>query len=117
MTAVQTCNELAPSATNSAASGQVPIPPMPLMGIFTRLAQAETICSAIGFTAGPQYPPCDDFPRTVGRGAKVSRSTLIRLLMVLIREMPWAPPFSAAAAILVMSEIFGVSLTITGVRA
>src|SRR5574341_1411763 len=85
---------------NSAASFQVAIPPMPEIGIRTRgsPATAETRCRAIGFTAGPQYPPWLDFPPTVGRGDKLSRSTPTIELIVLIRDRASAPPLTAARA-------------------
>src|SRR5580704_3544775 len=105
----------APSAMCSAASFQYPIPPIPTIGIFTALATEETRCSAIGFTAGPQYPPCDERPPTFGVGANVSRLTLITELIVLIKLTASAPARSAARATLVMSVTFGVSFTITGV--
>ena len=46
-----------------------------------------------------------------------SRSTPIRLLMVLMSETPSAPPACAACAASRMSPVFGVSLTRTGVFA
>ncbi len=56
MTAVQTCSDDAPSSRNSAASCQLEMPPMPEIGMPMPgcLAMAETMLSAIGFTAGPQ---------------------------------------------------------------
>ena len=57
MAAVQTCTLPAPSAMNSAASRQVVMPPMPLIGrprIAGVRAISETIDRAMGFTAGPQ---------------------------------------------------------------
>ena len=44
--------------------------------------------SAIGFTAGPQYPPCELLPSTFGRGSKVSRSIPVIELIVLIARKP-----------------------------
>ena len=60
MTAVQTCTPAAPIAINSAASRQFDIPPMAEIGkvfVSGALAISVTMCKAIGFTAGPQYPP------------------------------------------------------------
>ncbi len=47
---------LAPRRKNSAASCQVPTPPIPLIGtaMLGSPARLATICSAIGLTAGPQ---------------------------------------------------------------
>src|ERR1700756_4772832 len=72
---------------------------------------------AIGLTAGPQYPPCVDLPSTSGLGVRVSRSMPVIELIVLIADTASAPPRFAARAITRMSEMFGVNLTITGVRA
>src|SRR5580698_5575971 len=87
------------------------------MGKREVFATVETKCRAIGLTAGPQYPPCEDFPPTTGRGEKVARSTPISELMVLIRLTASAPPRSAAAAICATLVTLGVSFTITGIRA
>ncbi len=76
-----------------------------------------TIFNAIGFTAGPQYPPCELFPSTFGRGSRVFRSIPVIELMVLMAERPSAPARFAARAAMRMSVIFGVSPTITGVAA
>ena len=46
-----------------------------------------------------------------------SRSTPIRLLMVLMSETPSAPPSRAACAASTTSPVFGVSFTSTGVFA
>ena len=51
-----------------------------------------TRCSAIGFTAGPQYPPCAERPPTSGRGVNVSRSMPVIELIVLMAESASAPP-------------------------
>src|SRR5215471_9108941 len=117
MAAVQTWTDVAPSSMNSTASRQLAMPPMPEMGIATALATDETMCSAMGLTAGPQYPPWLPRPATAGRGAYVSRSTPTRLLKVLTRETASAPPAWAARAMWAMSVTLGVSFTITGVRA
>ena len=53
----QTCTEPAPRAMNSAASRQVVMPPMPLIGLPPASASraiSATMLSAIGLTAGPQ---------------------------------------------------------------
>ncbi len=73
--------------------------------------------SAIGFTAGPQYPPCELLPSTIGRGSKVSRFMPVIELIVLIALSPSAPARLAARATTRMSVMFGVSFTSTGVRA
>ena len=73
--------------------------------------------SAIGFTAGPQYPPCELFPSTIGLGSNVSRSIPVIELIVLIALSASAPARFAARAGIRISQIFGVSFTITGVRA
>src|SRR5437763_6039559 len=119
MTAVQTCTVVAPRSRNSAASRQLETPPIPDIGILISrsLAIDETIFSAIGLTAGPQYPPCAERPPTSGRGVKVSRSTPVLELMVLMSETASAPPFLAARAGYTTSVTLGVSLTITGVLA
>ena len=55
--AVQTCTLAAPSAMNSAASRQVLMPPIAEIGRPLQSgsrAISPTMCSAIGFTAGPQ---------------------------------------------------------------
>src|SRR5437879_13556871 len=70
--------------------------------------------SAMGFTAGPQYPPWLDEPPTFGRGTHVSRSTPTRLLMVLMSETASAPAALTVAAMCAMSVTFGVSFTMTG---
>src|SRR6266568_6407705 len=100
MTAVHTCSEPAPRAMNSAASRHDAIPPIPEIGIFTlgSAATADTRCKAIGFTAGPQYPPWLDLPATEGCGSKVERSTPTMELIVLIRDRASAPPLTAARA-------------------
>src|ERR1035441_9959312 len=71
----------------------------------------------MGLTAGPQYPPCEESPPTLGRGVSVSRSMPVMELMVLMAERASAPPERAARAARRMSVILGVSFTITGVRA
>src|SRR5690242_11958399 len=101
MTAVQTCTDDAPNNRNSAASFQVEMPPMPEIGrplVAGSAAMADSMFRAIGLTAGPQYPPWLDLPRTAGRGVNVSRSTPVIELMVLIRETASAPPSLAARA-------------------
>src|SRR5437763_10919175 len=119
MTAVQTCTVVAPRSRNSAASRQLETPPIPDIGILISrsLAIDETIFNAIGFTAGPQYPPCAERPPTLGRGVNVSRSMPVMELMVLMAESASAWPRLAARAAARMSVILGVSFTITGVRA
>src|SRR6266480_1243253 len=104
---------------NSAASRHEAMPPMPEIGILTvgSAATADTRCSAIGFTAGPQYPPWLDLPATDGCGSNVVRSTPTIELMVLISESASAPPLTAARAMYVISVTFGVSFTITGIVA
>ena len=57
MTAVHTWTEPAPSAMNSAASRQEPIPPIAEIGlrcVSGSRAISATMLSAIGRTAGPQ---------------------------------------------------------------
>src|SRR5437764_15413491 len=119
MTAVHTCTVVHPRTMNSAASRQLEIPPIPLIGKPTcgSFATDETMFKAIGFTAGPQYPPCADRPPTSGRGVNVSRSTPVIELIVLMSETASAPPFLAARAGYTTSVMFGVSFTITGVFA
>ena len=116
---MHTCTLPAPSARNSAASRQVVTPPIPLIGMRDSAgsrAISATMFSAMGFTAGPQYPPCAPFPSIVGSGANRSRSTDVIELMVFIRLTASAPPRIAASAGWRMSVMFGVSLTITGMR-
>src|SRR3989442_7587438 len=101
---------------NSAASRHDAMPPIPEMGIFTleSAATAETRWSAIGLTAGPQYPPWLDLPATDGCGSNVVRSTPTIEVIVFIRDRASAPALTAARAIYVVSVTFGVSFTITG---
>ena len=80
------------------------------------LAMSETIDSAIGFTAGPHMPPCVPLPSTACAIVIASRSSPMIELTVLISETASAPPFLAACAGRRMSVMFGVSLTITGMR-
>ncbi len=56
ITAVQTWTLVEPISMNSTASRQSPMPPMPEIGMRTSgsCAQAPTMLSAIGLTAGPQ---------------------------------------------------------------
>src|SRR5579872_7100402 len=100
MAAVQTWTEVEPSSMNSTASCQLATPPIPEIGIptFGCLATDDTMWSAIGFTDGPQYPPWLLYPLTLGRGAKLSRSTPTRLLKVFTNETASAPPCRAAHA-------------------
>src|SRR3982751_2646373 len=116
MTAVQTCTVPDPSNMNSTASRQFEIPPIPEIGILNSASRAssETILSAIGFTAGPQYPPCAAMPLTFGYGIIVSISTPITELIVLINETASALPFCAARPGGTIFVTFGVSFTITG---
>src|SRR2546422_9413001 len=95
---------------NSAASRHDAMPPIPEMGIFTpgSAATAETRWSAIGLTAGPQYPPWLDLPATDGCGSNVVRSTPAIALMVLLSDNATAPPLTAAPA------MYGVSGTVGG---
>ncbi|MMZ64283.1 hypothetical protein D1872_265960 [compost metagenome] len=104
---------------NSTASCQEDTPPIPEIGTLTSgvRAHSATIFSAMGFTAGPQYPPCAPFPPTWGTVFQVSRSTPARLLIVLIILTASAPPNTAWRATTVMSVILGVSFTMTGVCA
>ena len=67
-------------------------------------------------TAGPHMPPCVPLPSMFGEGAIASRSIPMIELIVLISETASAPPFNAARAGKRMSVMFGVSLTITGMR-
>src|SRR6266481_5698284 len=119
MMAVQTCTLVEPRAMNSAASRQLAMPPMPEIGSWTSesAAQLWTMLRAMGFTAGPQYPPWVLKPPTNGSGTRLSRLTCVMLLMVLMREIESAPPFRAARAAYTTSVMFGVSLTITGIVA
>ena len=74
---------------------------MPEMGSadFGSAAICWTMCSAIGFTAGPQYPPCDELPADIRAAAcNVSRSIPVIELIVLIAESPSARARLAAAA-------------------
>ena len=94
---------------NAAASSPVSIPPMPMIGICTFLALCQTMRRATGRTAGPERPPV------------LFASTILRLftstampVSVLIMEIASAPASSAASAFSVMSDTFGVSLTISG---
>ncbi|MNJ65379.1 hypothetical protein D3C77_613880 [compost metagenome] len=57
MAAVHTCTAPQPRAMNSAASRQLPIPPMPLMGrprVAGSRAISATMFRAMGLTAEPQ---------------------------------------------------------------
>ena len=95
------------------------MPPMPDIGkpaVSGERAISATMFMAIGFTAGPQYPPCVPLPPIVGAGAIWSRSTEMIELIVLISDTASAPPRFAAAAGWQMSVILGVSLTITGLE-
>ncbi len=92
---------------------------MPLIGsprVSAPRAISDTMLSAIGLTAGPQYPPCAPLPSIVGCGANRSRSTEVMLLIVLIRLTASAPPRRAASAGLQISVMFGVSFTMQGIR-
>ena len=71
--------------------------------------------NAMGFTAGPQYPPCVPLPSIVGLGAIRSRSMPVIDATVLIKLTASAPPRNAASAGLQISDIFGVSFTIHGI--
>src|SRR5699024_10639540 len=117
--AVATCTLDDPISINSTAVCQSEIPPIPEIGTLIRgcLAHSPTILSAIGLTAGPQYPPCDPFPPTCGIVFHLSRSTTAQLLIVLIMLIASAPQSAAASAVVVISVIFGVNFTITGVFA
>ena len=82
---------------------------MPMIGICTFLALCQTMRRATGRTAGPERPPV------------LFASTILRLftstampVSVLIMEIASAPASSAASAFSVMSDTFGVSLTISG---
>ncbi|MNN45847.1 hypothetical protein D3C81_1601990 [compost metagenome] len=57
ITAVHTCTAPLPRAMNSAASRQLPMPPMPQIGkprVSGSRAISATMFRAIGFTAEPQ---------------------------------------------------------------
>ena len=73
MAAVQTCTVPQPSRMNSAASCQLAMPPMPDMGRAPAGSDCTccTMLSAIGLTAGPQYPPWELLPSTLGLGWSV----------------------------------------------
>src|ERR1051325_5202734 len=108
MAAVQTWTVPASSAMNSAASRQVAMPPMAEIGrprVDASRAISATMCSAIGLTAGPQYPRGVPLPSTVGVGAMASRSMEVIELRVLISETPSAPPALAARAGPMMLDI------------
>ena len=95
------------------------MPPIPEIGkFFISLSPAifATILRAIGFTAGPHIPPWLPLPSILGSGEKLSKLTDIIELTVLINETASAPPFKAALAGYLISVIFGVNLTITGIR-
>src|SRR5260370_16623481 len=115
MAAVQTCTVPHPIRMNSAASRHPETPPIPEIGSPTSGSDAIccTRCSAIGFTAGPQYPPCAENPPTLGRGVNVSRSIPVIELIVLMAERPSARPRLPAPAPLRMPLILGVRFTTT----
>ncbi len=115
MTALHTWRVEAPSKRNSAASSQVPIPPMPEMGVFTAWAMVATAFKAIGFTAAPERPPCDEYPATPGLGTRVSRSTPIMAPTVLMAEIACAPAWIQAFATNPTSVTLGVILAMTGI--
>src|SRR5665811_1111192 len=120
MTAVHTWMVVAPRRMYSATSFHVSIPPMPLIGrpsVSGSAAIDATMLSAIGLTAGPQYPPWLDLLPTTGRGTRLSRSTPVIELIVLMRLTASAPPSFAALAASLMSVMFGVSFTKTGMVA
>ena len=100
MAAVQTWSEEAPIKRKSSASSHVWIPPIAETGSWNSSAfpSRVTMWSAIGLTAGPQYPPDVPWPATEGMGLNVSWSTAITLLIVLMSETPSAPPRCAAIA-------------------
>ena len=104
---------------NSAASRHVPMPPIAEIGLPIMSgwrAISDTMLSAMGLTAGPQYPPCVPLPSTVGIGAMLSRSMAVIELIVLISDTASAPPRNAASAGLRMSVMLGVSFTMHGMR-
>ena len=78
-------------------------------------AISATMFRPIGLTAGPQYPPCEPVPPVLGEIDMESRSMPMIELMVLISDTASAPPFFAARAGSRMSEMFGVSFTMTGI--
>src|SRR5258706_2719506 len=102
ITAVHTCTVVDPSSMNSVASFQVLMPPMPETGaleVMGSWAMVVSIFSAMGLTAGPQYPPNVDLPPTLGFGMKVSRSTPLKDWIVLIREGALAAGFADARSV------------------
>src|SRR3954466_14894270 len=99
MAAVHTCTVLAPRSMNSTASFHVLMPPMPDTGTFRVVGSWLIVArnfKAIGFTAGPQYPPKTDLPATYGFGIKVSRSMPVTDCIVLIKERALDPASTAA---------------------
>src|SRR6185503_10526861 len=112
MTAVHSWTDEEPKSMNSTASDQLEIPPMPEMGsplVGGSVAIELTMFSAIGLTAGPQYPPCAALPPTANLGTIVSTLTPMSELIVLMRDTPSAPPSLAARAAKRTSATFGVS--------
>src|SRR5574344_2592756 len=70
--------------------------------------------NATGLTALPEYPEMDDFPLIIGKPTFFSKSMLIIDLMVLMAEIPSAPPCNEAIAGSHISVIFGVILAMNG---
>ena len=89
----------------------VPTPPMPTIGRSTASAHACTHASAIGRSAGPEYPPA---PRA-SFGRRVSGSSA-RPRIVLTSDSPSAPAAATARADSAMSHVAGESFAYSGLR-
>ncbi len=119
ITAVQTCTLVEPISMNSAASRQVAMPPIPEIGTVTcgSRAQSPTMFSAIGLSSGRRSRRARTSDGDAGSSSRRSRSTPMRLLIVLIIDTASAPPRAAAHRPCRLSVMFGVSFTITGTLA
>src|SRR6185436_14719175 len=95
---------------NSRTSSALVIPPIPMIGT-PGMADAisHTMRTATGLIAGPERPPV----LAAIRGARF-RQSIAMPFIVLMAEMPSAPPSIAAFAIGTMSVMFGVSFANTG---
>ena len=106
---VPSATALAPTDTMSTTSSPEATPPMPRIGTSTASAHAWTHASAMGLSAGPEYPPA---PRaSFGRHDALSTA---RPRIVLISERPSAPASATARADSAMSHVAGESFAYSG---